>query len=247
MRFGQLISTSFILSCVMLGTTGCISVDRRGGCGPIGACGGMGCDSCSTCDASGGLGPGPISRLLSHHSTGCGCNSCGGGGCGEMYVDEWINERPVVDNCGCGECSTCGHQPVRSLLRLLWGDRYQGGCETCSSCDGGIDLGSPMINDGYEPNAWQANRGCNCGSHHGTTVHGSPVHGSTVHDSSVEEEGINSGEVIIESQPNQSPGPTKAAPEKGSSGNTTKMTPTPAPPIPKSAMRLNPASRKVSR
>lgn len=230
----------------MLSTTGCISVDRRGGCGgPVGACGGMGCDSCSSCDASGGLGPGPISRLLSHHSTGCGCNSCGGGGCGEMYVDEWVNERPVVDNCGCGECSTCGHQPVRSLLRLLWGDRYQGGCETCSSCDGGIDLGSPVINDGYERNAWQANRGCNCGSHHAATVHGSNVDGSTIHDEGVDH-GTTSSEEIIEMQP-ESPGPTKAAPQKAPAGNTTKMAPTPAPPIPKSAMRLNPASRKVSR
>lgn len=230
----------------MLSTTGCISVDRRGGCGgPVGACGGMGCDSCSSCDASGGLGPGPISRLLSHHSTGCGCNSCGGGGCGEMYVDEWVNERPVVDNCGCGECSTCGHQPVRSLLRLLWGDRYQGGCETCSSCDGGIDLGSPVINDGYERNAWQANRGCNCGSHHAATVHGSNVDGSTIHDEGVDH-GTTSSEEIIEMQP-ASPGPTKAAPQKAPAGNTTKMAPTPAPPIPKSAMRLNPASRKVSR
>lgn len=219
----------------MLSTTGCICVDRRGGCGgPVGGtCGGMGCDSCSTCDSSGGLGRGPISRLLSHQSTGCGCNSCGGGGCGEMYIDEWVNERPVVDNCGCGECSTCGHQPVRSLLRLLWGDRYQGGCETCSSCDGGIDLGSPVINDGYEPNAWQANRGCNCGSHHGTTVHGpSSSHGTT------------SSEEIIETQPIESTGPT---PSKTPGGSTTKATPTPAPPIPKSAMRLNPASRKVSR
>lgn len=247
MRFGQLISTSFILSCVMLGTTGCISVDRRGGCGvPVGACGGMGCDSCSTCDASGGLGRGPISRLLSHHSSGCGCNSCGGGGCGEMYVDEWVNERPVVDNCGCGECSTCGHQPVRSVLRLLWGDRYQGGCETCSDCDGGIDLGSPVINDGYEPNAWRANRGCNCGTQHGTTVHSSTVHGSTIDDSCVDQ-GTISTEEIIETQPSPSTGPTPAVPQKAPAGNTTKMTPTPAPPIPKSAMRLNPASRKVSR
>lgn len=244
MRLGQWISSSFIVSCLMLCTTGCVCVDRRG-CNPYGSsCGGCPsseCSSCSTCESDCGgcggcgresyFGPGPFAKLLGHHgrASGFGC----GGGCGGLYVDEWINERPQVDNCGCNECSTCGHQPVRSLLKLLWGDRFCGGCET--SCCEGTDLSQPLIYDGYDPHARRVGRGCNCGGH--TTS-------STVMDGTITEE-----EVIDTSDSSSIINPTpKSTPEtKAPTGNTTRATPTPAPPIPKSAMRLNPATRKVTR
>lgn len=225
---------AYLFAGLLLSATGCMCVDHRGGCGA-----GCGCDlgNCSGgCDSCGGFTPGPLSRLVSYHSS-SGCSTCAGGGCGELYVDEWINERPTVDNCGCGECLTCGRQPVRSLLNLILGDRYAGSCETCDSCGGGVDLGSPWINDGYDPTAWKSNRGCNCGStasgpahHHETEV------GETIH------EGASESGTVKPTQP--APVPSPETPESGSS---VKKSPTPAPPIPKSAMRLNPASRKVIR
>ncbi len=246
MRLGQLISSSFIVSCLMLCATGCVCVDRRGcspygstcgGC-PTGDCGGCntcetGCDNgCNSCGRESYFGPGPFAKLLSHHRSSCGFGCASG--CGGLYVDEWINERPQVDNCGCDECSTCGHQPVRSLFRLFLGDRFCGGCET-SCCDQGVDFTKPLIYDGYDAHAGRPSRGCNCGAHSSSS---SVIHGST------------SEETVIETSESPSvvnPAP-KAAPEsKAPAGSTTRMTPTPAPPIPKSAMRLNPATRKVTR
>lgn len=242
MRFDHL--RNIIVSCLMVCATGCVCVDRRG-CAPYGtACGGCstgtcdpcnsGCDNCVSAVCGGCsesyFGPGPLMRLLSHQT--CASKFGCGGGCGELYVDEWINERPCVDNCGCGECTTCGQQPVRSLLSLLWGDRYRGGCET-GCCDGGIDLSQPLIYDGFDPHAWKSNRGCNCGSNPTSVSHSS-----------------SSGEETVIEKTEPTPTPSKVAPTPEAAKpttNTTRTGPTPAPPIPKSALRLNPASRKVTR
>src|SRR5687767_9486470 len=85
-------------------------------------------------------------------STGCccvqgmpgNCGSCGlgglaagrscAGGCGEVYIDEWVSQPPCVDQCCAGDC-----RPVRSLLAALWGSRFVQGCDMCagSGCEDG--------------------------------------------------------------------------------------------------------------
>lgn len=114
-------------------------------CGP---CGGTMAGNCS----SGGCGP---MQILANAS----CKS----GCDEVYVDEWLSEPPTSDNCGygcgCGRCGT--RQPVRSALRLLWGNPYRG---SCSDCDGGYQATS-SIPRGAD---------CGCGHDHGTTIMSAP-------------------------------------------------------------------------
>jgi hypothetical protein len=119
-----------------------------GCCGPM-ACGPMGCG-------------GPIA--FGGRACGDGCN-----GCGERYIDEWINHPPSCsDPCdGCGNyngqtCHAC--RPILSGFPSLWGyrcdpppvgcDRVQ--CEpSCgiSSCDSGCSScgGGGHIPGGYHP------------------------------------------------------------------------------------------------
>lgn len=240
MRLGQLFSTGLLILGSLLCTTGCVCMNAGGACGPRGCAGGHCKPDCGPCEhpcdpcGSGDFYAGsPLGRLIGWDVACDGEKSCGGcksgcgDGCGELYVDEWINERPTVDHCGCGEQLCCGRKPVRSLLRLLWGEKYCGGCET--GCDDGIDLKSPIIHDGYDPVAWSNNRGCNCGRHD------SHLHQNTT--------GF-SDSTVVEIHPETEENSTiTPVPNSASSIKT----PTPAPPIPKSAMRLNPASRKEMR
>lgn len=75
----------------------------------------------------------------------CGPMVCGGcnSGCGEIYIDPWINEPARCDPCdSCGNYNgqTCGScRPVLSGLATLWGYRYDGGCDGCDSCDAGFE------------------------------------------------------------------------------------------------------------
>lgn len=68
-----------------------------------------------------------------------GCDQCDG--CGELYIDPWINEPA---DC-CDPCDTCGNYNGQSCgkcrsvfagARTLWGYRY-GGCDGChkTECD----------------------------------------------------------------------------------------------------------------
>lgn len=72
------------------------------------------------------------------------CGSCDTG-CGELYIDPWINEPAKPDPCdSCGNyngqsCGSC--RPVLSGLATLWGYRYDGGCD--SGCD--------SFGSGFEP------------------------------------------------------------------------------------------------
>ena len=94
------------------------------------------------------------------------CGSCGvghmagrscAGGCGEVYVDEWISQPPTVDQCCAGDC-----RPVRSLLAALWGSRFVQGCDMCGG--GGCDDGCAGT-CGY---ASAGGSGCtSCGGHIG--------------------------------------------------------------------------------
>ncbi|WP_164104186.1 hypothetical protein [Candidatus Laterigemmans baculatus] len=99
-------------------------------------------------------------------------------GCGEVYVDPWINE-PFHDPCGsCGNYNgqSCGSCRVPYAgVKTVWGYRYDSGCDSCdgcSSCGGGCDSCG-----GHEPNCgaeigWGGEVGCGaevtCGLETGT-------------------------------------------------------------------------------
>ena len=104
-----------IISFAALAATGCV--------GPM-ACGPAGCDA-----------SGPIARNT--------CDGCDG--CGELYIDPWINEPAEAcdpcDACGNYNGQSCGKcRSIFSGLACLWGYRYDGGgaCGDCglSSCGG---------------------------------------------------------------------------------------------------------------
>lgn len=95
------------------------------------------------------------------------CKSCSGG-CGEVYIDEWVSQPPCVDQCCAGDC-----RPVRSLLAALWGSRFVQGCDMCGGggCDGGCAGtcgyasagGSGCTTCGGAIGMPAASGGCNCG------------------------------------------------------------------------------------
>lgn len=74
------------------------------------------------------------------------CGSCNSG-CGEIYIDPWINEPAGCDPCdSCGNyngqsCGSC--RPVLSGLATLWGYRYDAHCDGGGGCD--------SIGGGFEP------------------------------------------------------------------------------------------------
>lgn len=134
--------------------------------------------------------------LLGLLSSGCcgpfmlhgGCLS----GCGDCYVDPWINEpAECCDPCdACGNyngqsCTSC--RPVFSGAKTIWGYRYGGGA--CGGCDSGCDACGPTC--GIEP-ACGIEPGCGfepgCGMEAGCglggcpdcspTSHGHPLHHS---------------------------------------------------------------------
>lgn len=205
---------SWILTCLMtLVGAGCCCTQGMNTCGGsyYSSCTSCPTGGCETGCGTGGCGPG---RLI-------GLASCRGG-CGETYVDEWVSEPPCIDNCGyCDSgCDNC-RQPVRSMLRLLWGTPYDGGCGCSTGCDSGCssgcDGGCSSCGGGGSlavsgPTHTQS---CNCGGSHGT-------HSSVM--------------------PNAMPStmmPNHAVPP--APGNAT---PTPAPVAPSSAKRLSPAQQK---
>jgi len=136
---------------------------------------GLPAGGCSSGGCGGGLcGSGPLMGLA-------GCR----GACGEVYVDEWISEPPVVDNCGpnCGGCQRC-YQPVRSVLRQLWGRPFVTSCDTglggpscdsgCDACSSGCSTGTGfssrgLLDSGYAPS--RQGTTCNCGQSHEPAMH----------------------------------------------------------------------------
>lgn len=150
------------LSLLTVLSTGCCCVPRASSCGDCG----LGASCGSSCDSMGPVGGG-LGALA-------GFASCRGS-CGEVYVDEWVSEPPVADNCGydCGGCGRCGNcQPIRSVLKLLWGRPYMTSCSTglCGpSCDGGCDScgGESYYEDGsYVSDYSSGGSSCNCGESH---------------------------------------------------------------------------------
>jgi hypothetical protein len=113
---------------------GCCGVNhfaacQRGGLTGCDSCGGMGESgvACSAADCCPGLLHGKIASRLRQAIFG----SCERG-CGELYIDERLNEPPVCDPCtGNGEFSggACGPcKPLWQRVRQLWGTKYCGSC-----------------------------------------------------------------------------------------------------------------------
>lgn len=192
-------------------------------CGP---CGPMMSGGCSTggCGEAAMVGP----RLTPGLLAGSSCRA----GCGEVYVDEWLNEPPVADNCGgCGGCSSCGErQPIRTALRLLWGTPYQGSCD--GACDsmgdhhGGLHL---------------AGSDCGCGTSHAHSSHPMMTSPSTMSAPSTPVPVPSSQMEFYEKVPSPTPAPNMVPPSTTPPNAETTGAPTNS-----TAKRLNPARHKSS-
>lgn len=129
----RLLLGGLISAVIAVAATGCCV--NAGGCGRRSGCGDCGAGGC-----------GILSRV--RNSLTCG------GGCGELYVDDWHNHPSGPDSCGdCGDgCGNPGcRRPLLTVLRRLWGVRYCGGCETgCSDCGyGGCDHAGGGVEVGH--------------------------------------------------------------------------------------------------
>ena len=131
------------LACGLVASIGCVGPIGHGGCGSN-ACGPNAC------------GPGA-----------CGHGGCGSGcsGCGELYIDPWINDPAdccdPCDCCGNHNGQSCGKcRSIFSGAKCLWGYRCgnEGACGDAScdgACDGGCDAGC-----GAAPNCGCDGLGC---------------------------------------------------------------------------------------
>ena len=134
-------------------------------------CKNFGCSSCGPISVGGGCG---------------GCDECSG--CGELYVDPWIN-HPA--DC-CDPCDTCGNyngqscgscRPMFAGIGSLWGYRNDacGGCDECvvsggcDSCGLGDCFGCGEPACGFEP-ACGCEPGCGCENCIGGVVSEGDVH-----------------------------------------------------------------------
>lgn len=133
-----------LVGVLAIGSTGCV--------GPMGGCCGSGSGLCGS--DLGGCSVGGCDTACSGGSCGGGsCDSCTG--CGELYVDPWVNHpADCVDPCdACGNyngqsCGSC--RPMFAGFKSLWG--YRCGCDpgpvattdrcfapSCDGCDSGCD------------------------------------------------------------------------------------------------------------
>ncbi len=248
--------------------SGCVCCSG-GACGtPLAGCQQPVCDSgcnddgcsssaCGVSDCSNFYsGQGPLARFF-------GVTQCAGGGCGEVYVDEWINEPPTDDHCGYGQCLNCGRAPIRSLFHAILGEQYYGGCDTCNSDFAGGADHQTVIDGGYGEAGVSMGRSCNCGgshANHPATISNAPssigspariestnpqVDPSAVPSPPIPGESIMDGNI---NRGNSGSGANGPAGGGSSSPAGIRETPTPAPKLnPSSAYRLNPATRRVVR
>jgi hypothetical protein len=133
---------SIVLSCsTLLWMTGCVGPMA---CGPTGGYGPIAFNSCD------------------------GCGDCEG--CGELYIDPWINEPAdccdPCDRCGNYNGQSCGKcRSVFAGFASLWGYRCDPACDSCdvSGCDGGCDAVGCDPGCGCESCAPIADCGPGCG------------------------------------------------------------------------------------
>ena len=123
-----------------------IAILSSGCCGPMACGGGYNTGGCDDCDGTAGrpIPMGPLDGLRNFRQS----LVCGGGGCGETYIGEWISTPP--DDCDpcCGTQFVGGATPRQpfcwqpgSLIGSLnfYGQRYCSGAESkgCAECGGG--------------------------------------------------------------------------------------------------------------
>jgi hypothetical protein len=239
---------------IMSAATGCISMTtvRPSAMGrhPAGTMMGSSssCDSCTSCTGGQGShgfysGPGPLSRFF-------GVVGCGTGGCGELYVDEWINEPPRADHCPSNECLTCGLNPLQNLFHLFMGRQYLGGCDTCTTgCDAGGCTASRGIQGEQALHGMASSSGCNCSHSGGSEVSRHMGNEQIFYDDGAYES--------VDPTATYGPAPSRRPnasspiirnPVGGSVVAPAAPTPTPAPHLSgSSAARFNPAARRVVR
>jgi len=119
-------TSCLFLSLSLFAATGCVTP--------------FGCDPTNQC-SSGCQANGPI--LFGR--SGAGCGDCEG--CGELYVDPWINERAdccdPCDACGNHNGQSCGKcRSVFSGIESLWGYR----CGDDTECSGAGSCGGSCGN-----------------------------------------------------------------------------------------------------
>lgn len=142
--------------------------------------------------------------------TGCatacgdGCGACGG--CGELYVDPWINHPAdccdPCDACGNYNGQSCGKcRPVFAGVKSLWGYRCDDGCGCDSgcgvACDGGCDSGC-------------GDCGCGGGAYGSGIVHSDAMVGGYVSDGEMQYD-VREGETIVESSISSDPSTTSTS------------------------------------
>lgn len=156
-------------------------------------------------------------------------------GCGELYVDPWINEPAncvdPCDMCGNHNGQSCGKcRPMFEGIGSLWGYRCGDDCGDCGdpgcavSCGGGF-LGGDACGCGAElcggacgvascgcdgGCAGSCDSGCGCNSCGGGDVISGDVlysdnGGQVIHDGVVNGQVIDGGEYIVEGAPTPTP------------------------------------------
>lgn len=171
------------------------------------------CESCAGCRDCAQSRLAGLTKLVSH-------NSCKGG-CGEIYFDEWLNEKPCPDKCcfatapscdtadscdGCDSGSQCNPEKKKRGLLVSYGKHFKANCSSSLICNGCDNCEGPqsVISSSYE-----------------ATPSMSPS-------------------VIAASIPEP-----KQAPEKPISTRQTEFVPTPAP-ITRTSAKINPAKQRQS-
>lgn len=158
-----------------------IALMSIGCCGPMGCGPGCGTGSCFDCDgtAVAPLPNGPLDGLRNFKRS----LVCGGGGCGETYIGEWISTPPdACDPCcgdqfvgGASKCRPFCWQPGSLLGGLnMYGQRFCDGNVSSSSCgcgvascDGGCGIGGDYFEGGYGGEVIShggSGGGCGCAS-----------------------------------------------------------------------------------
>ena len=138
----------------------------------VGCVGPMAYPPGSLCCDSSGVGP---------FALGCGGSKCGDcSGCGELYIDPWINHPADIcdpcDKCGNHNGQSCGKcRSVFSGIPSLWGyRRCDDGCDCgVGTCSGSCGLFSFLRRPSGCDACGEASCGCD-----GVT-HGSPSYGSS--------------------------------------------------------------------
>ncbi|QDT03252.1 hypothetical protein K227x_16340 [Rubripirellula lacrimiformis] len=155
MSLGLRFATGLACS-ALLWVTGCVGPMA---CGPGGACGPVAVNACG------------------------GCGDCDG--CGELYIDPWINEpadcMDPCDTCGNHTGGSCGKcRSVFTGFASIWGYRRDAGCTSCGSmtCGGGCcAFGGGALGGGpSDCDSGSCGGGCDsgcqsCGGSGGEAVH----------------------------------------------------------------------------